>query len=49
MVGGTCENNDRLRGLMEDLTRGDVCTQFLFFPAAVPVTIIHTVSITKQA
>ena len=36
IVGGTCENNDLLKGLIEERTRGDVCTQFLFFPTAVP-------------
>ena len=40
MVGGTCENNDRLKGLIDDRTRGDVCTQFLFFPADVPTKMI---------
>ena len=35
-MGGTCENNERLKGFIEDLTRGDVCTQFGFLPTAPP-------------
>ena len=36
MVGGTCEKRERLKGLMEERTSGDVWTQFLFFTVPQP-------------